>query len=74
MYGEPGKRREFKRVPALDNQVLPGLVVSLAPQATVLPTEDVVYKATIVLERQNPALRWGMTVRIDWPIPKDMQP
>jgi len=62
------------RVPALDNQVLPGLVVSLAPQATVLPTEDVVYKATIVLERQNPALRWGMTVRIDWPIPKDMQP
>jgi HlyD family secretion protein len=62
------------RVPALDNQVLPGLVVSLAPQATVLPTDDVVYKATIVLERQNPALRWGMTVRIDWPIPKDMQP
>ncbi len=62
------------RVPALDNQVLPGRVVSLAPQATVLPTEDVVYKATIVLERQNPALRWGMTVRIDWPIPKDMQP
>jgi HlyD family secretion protein len=62
------------RVPALDNQVLPGRVVSLAPQATVLPTEDVVYKATIVLERQNSALRWGMTVRIDWPIPKDMQP
>jgi HlyD family secretion protein len=60
------------RVLALDNQVLPGRVVSLAPQATVLPTEDVVYKATIVLERQNPALRWGMTVRIDWPIPKDM--
>jgi multidrug efflux pump subunit AcrA (membrane-fusion protein) len=60
------------RVPALDNQVLPGRVVSLAPQATVLPTEDVVYKATIVLERQPPALRWGMTVRIDWPIPKDM--
>ena len=60
------------RVPALDNQVLPGRVVSLAPQATVLPTEDVVYKATIVLERQNPALRWGMTVRIDWPVPKDM--
>jgi HlyD family secretion protein len=62
------------RVFALDNRVLPGRVVSLAPQATVLPTEDVIYKATIVLERQNPALRWGMTVRIDWPVPKDMQP
>ncbi|MDH4137517.1 MAG: HlyD family efflux transporter periplasmic adaptor subunit [Anaerolineae bacterium] len=60
------------RVPALDNKVLPGRVVSLAPQATVLPTEDVVYKATIVLERQSPGLRWGMTVRVDWPIPKDM--
>jgi multidrug efflux pump subunit AcrA (membrane-fusion protein) len=62
------------RVFALDSKVLPGRVVSLAPQATVLPTEDVVYKAIIVLERQNPALRWGMTVRVDWPIPKDMQP
>lgn len=60
------------RVPALDNKVLPGRVVSLAPQATVLSTEDVVYKATIVLERQSPGLRWGMTVRVDWPIPKDM--
>ena len=62
------------RVPALNNQVLPGRVVSLASQGTVLPTEDVVYKAIIALERQNPALRWGMTVRVDWPIPKDMQP
>jgi HlyD family secretion protein len=60
------------RVFALDSTVLPGRVVSLAPQATVLPTEDVVYQAIIALERQNPALRWGMTVRVDWPVPKDM--
>jgi HlyD family secretion protein len=60
------------RVPALDNKVLPGRVVSLAPQATVLPTEDVVYKATIVLERQSPGLRWGMTVRLDWPTTDDL--
>jgi HlyD family secretion protein len=62
------------RVFALDSKVLPGRVVSLAPQATVLPTEDVVYQVIIALERGDPALRWGMTVRIDWPVPKDMQP
>jgi multidrug efflux pump subunit AcrA (membrane-fusion protein) len=62
------------RVFALDSRVLPGRVVSLAPQATVLPTEDVVYQAIIALERRDPALRWGMTVRVDWPVPKDMQP
>jgi hypothetical protein len=60
------------RVPALDNKVLPGRVVSLAPQATVLSTEDVVYKATIALERQSPGLRWGMTVRLDWPTTDDL--
>ncbi len=68
---KPGQPVEV-RVPALNNEVLPGRVISLAPQATVLPTEDVVYKATIVLERQDPALRWGMTVRVDWPEPKVM--
>lgn len=66
---EPGQPVEV-RVPALNNKVLPGRVDSLAPQATVLPTEDVVYRAVIVLERQDPALRWGMTVRVDWPEPK----
>jgi HlyD family secretion protein len=60
------------RVPALDNKVLPGRVVSLAPQATVLPTEDVVYKATIALERQSPGLRWGMGVRLEWPTTDDL--
>lgn len=60
------------RLVALYGQILPGRVISLAPQATVLPTEDVVYKAIIALDRQSPALRWGMTARIDWPIPKDM--
>ena len=60
------------RVPALENKVLPGRVVSLAPQATVLPTEDVVYKATIVLERQSPGLRWGMRVRLEWPTTDDL--
>jgi HlyD family secretion protein len=60
------------RVPALDNKVLPGRVVSLAPQATVLPTEDVVYKATIALERQSPGLRWGMRVTLEWPTTDDL--
>ena len=60
------------RVLALDNKVLPGRVVSLAPQATVLPTEDVVYKATIALERQSPGLRWGMRVTLEWPTTDDL--
>jgi HlyD family secretion protein len=68
---EPGQPVEV-RVPALNNKVLPGRVVSVAPQATVLPTEDVVYQAIIALERQDPTLRWGMTVRVEWPEPKVM--
>jgi len=68
---EPGQPVEV-RVPALNNKVLPGRVVSVAPQATVLPTEDVVYQAIIALERRDPALRWGMTVRVEWPEPKVM--
>jgi multidrug efflux pump subunit AcrA (membrane-fusion protein) len=68
---KPGQPVEV-RVPALNNKVLPGRVISLAPQATVLPTGDVVYQAIIALERQDPALQWGMTVRVDWPEPEFM--
>lgn len=58
------------KVPGLDNRILPARVVSIAPRATTLPTGDVGYTVTLALEKQDPGLRWGMSVRIEFPAPK----
>jgi HlyD family secretion protein len=55
-------------VTALEGRVLSAQVVAIAPEATVLPTGDVGYVVTLSIDRQDPDLRWGMTVRIEFRI------
>jgi len=51
-------------VPALNNRNLRGHVTFVASEPTVHPSGAVFYKATVALDRQEPALRWGNSVRI----------
>ena len=55
-------------VTALEGRVLSVQVVSIAPEATILPTGDVGYVVTLSIDKQDPDLRWGMTVRIEFRI------
>ncbi len=51
-------------VPALGNRSLRGQLASVATEPTIHSSGAVFYKAIIALEKQDPDLRWGMTVRI----------
>lgn len=51
---------------AFDDKVLTGHVETIDLNPTVLPTGDVAYKVTITLDEFDPALRWGMSVRVEF--------
>jgi multidrug resistance efflux pump len=51
-------------VPALNNRNLRGTVASVASEPTIHSSGAVFYKAIIALNQQDPALRWGNSVRI----------
>ncbi len=53
-------------VSAFKDKVLPGKVSAIALQGITLATGDVVYTATIILDRPDPDLRWGMTVKVEF--------
>jgi len=53
-------------VSAFDNKVLSGKVVAIAPRGEKLPTGDIAYTVTIALDKQDPELRWGMTVKVEF--------
>lgn len=51
---------------AFDDKTLTGHVEEIDLNPTMLPTGDVAYKVTIVLDEFDPALRWGMSVRVEF--------
>jgi multidrug resistance efflux pump len=53
---------------AFDDKTLTGHVAEIALRGERLPAGDVVYRAIIELDAPDPDLRWGMTVRITFPI------
>ncbi len=62
-----GSRAEIT-VSALDEHRIGGRVAELGLRGENLPGGDVAYATTIALDEQDPALRWGMSVRISLPI------
>ena len=57
------------KVAALENRILPARVTAIAPRATASSIGDVVYTITLALDKQDSELRWGMSVRVDFPPP-----
>ncbi|HET7770381.1 MAG TPA: efflux RND transporter periplasmic adaptor subunit, partial [Chloroflexota bacterium] len=53
-------------VAALDRKVLSGVVTEISHQPTLNQSGDVFYTATIALPQREAALRWGMTVRVEF--------
>lgn len=53
---------------AFDDKTLTGHVSEIALRGERLPAGDVVYRAIVELDAPDPDLRWGMTVRITFPI------
>jgi multidrug resistance efflux pump len=51
---------------AFDDKTLSGHIEAIDLNPTELPTGDVAYKVTIVLDEFDPALRWGMSVRAEF--------
>jgi len=51
---------------ALEDRVLSGRVAAIAPRGKVLDTGDTAYTVTILLQRQDPGLRWGMTTKVEF--------
>lgn len=51
---------------AFDDKTLTGHIEEIDLNPTVLPTGDVAYKVTITLDEFDPALRWGMSVRVEF--------
>jgi HlyD family secretion protein len=51
-------------VPALDNRSVRGRVTFIANEPTENPSGAIFYKALIALDRQEPGLRWGNSVRV----------
>ena len=56
-------------IPSLGNLSLRGRLVSVATEPTISSAGAVFYKAIVALERQEPGLRWGMTVTVKFPRP-----
>ena len=57
-------------VNAFDDKILSGKVVSIAPVATLTQSGDANYVATIDLDGYDEAVRWGMTTKVDFGVPK----
>jgi multidrug efflux pump subunit AcrA (membrane-fusion protein) len=56
-------------IPSLENLSLRGRLVSVATEPTISAAGAVFYKAIVALEKQVPALRWGMSVTVRFPRP-----
>lgn len=54
------------RVNAFTDKTLTGKVTEIADQSVLLASGDVSYPVTIVLDGQDPDLRWGMTVKVEF--------
>ncbi len=54
------------RVNAFTDKTLSGHVTEIADQSVVLASGDVSYPVTILLDSQDPELRWGMTVKVEF--------
>ncbi len=54
------------RVNAFTDKTLNGKVSEIADQSVMLASGDVSYPVTILLDAQDPALRWGMTVKVEF--------
>ncbi len=52
---------------AFDDKTLTGRVEKIDLSPTTLPTGDVAYKVVIALDEFDPALRWGMSARVEFP-------
>jgi multidrug resistance efflux pump len=53
---------------AFDDKTLTGHVIEIALRGETLPAGDVIYRAIIELDTPDPDLRWGMSVRITFPL------
>ncbi len=51
---------------AFDAKTLTGRIEKIDLSPTTLPTGDVAYKVTIALDEFDPALRWGMSARVEF--------
>jgi multidrug resistance efflux pump len=60
-----GQRAEIT-VNAFDDKTLTGTVVAIASQGRELPTGEVAFTVTIALAEQDPDLRWGMTMKVEF--------
>ena len=60
--GQPAK----VRVNAFTDKTLTGKVSEIADQSVLLASGDVSYPVTIILDTQDPDLRWGMTVKVEF--------
>lgn len=54
------------RVNAFTDKTLSGKVSEIADQSVLLASGDVSYPVTILLDSQDPDLRWGMTVKVEF--------
>ncbi|MCX7682020.1 MAG: efflux RND transporter periplasmic adaptor subunit [Anaerolineae bacterium] len=55
-------------VNAFDDKTLTGRVTEIGLRGEKLPAGDVVYRVVIELDKPDPQLRWGMTVRVSIPV------
>lgn len=62
---QPGQAASI-RVNAFTDKTLSGKVSEIADQSVMLASGDVSYPVTILLDAQDPALRWGMTVKVEF--------
>ncbi len=53
-------------VNAFNDKTLGGKVTDIAHQSVTLPTGDISYVVTLALDKQDPDLRWGMTVKVEF--------
>jgi HlyD family secretion protein len=62
---KPGQTANI-RVNAFTDKTLTGKVSEIADQSVLLASGDVSYPVTILLDSQDPSLRWGMTVKVEF--------
>jgi multidrug resistance efflux pump len=62
VVGQPARIR----VNAFNDKTLTAKVTEIAGQSVLLASGDVSYPVTLVLDRQDPELRWGMTVKVEF--------
>lgn len=62
---KPGQSAKI-RVNAFTDKTLTGKVSEIADQSVLLASGDVSYPVTVLLDAQDPDLRWGMTVKVEF--------